>query len=151
MVLGGCRRIDGSDRDFVFQTTVLGAGRPKTRSFREFSAAFFQAADGIQARSNICTQFVVLAACAGVSRSQLRRHASFPLFLKIDVSDSLAAVNDKLKRARQLLALQLTSRPTPRRETQGGAYTDGQDDLGAVAYHDFLNPLRSEYVVRSRA
>ena len=44
---------------------------------------------------------------------------------------------------RQLLAFQLTSRPTPCRETQGGAYTDGQDDLRAVAYHDFVNPLRA--------
>jgi hypothetical protein len=30
------------------------------------------------------------------------------------------------------------SRPTPRRETQGGGDTDGENDLRAVAYHDFL-------------
>jgi hypothetical protein len=84
-----------------------------------------------------------------VSRGQLRRHASLH-FSQNRHRRRLAAVNDGLNE-RQLLAFQLTSRPTPCRERQGGAYTDGQDDLRAVAYHDFLNPLRSECVDRSRA
>ena len=123
------------------------SSRGQTGSRRVQISAFFASANASKPSTSaavVGTSSWSWRQCAGVSRSQLRRHASFPLFLKIDVSDSLAAVNDKLKRARQLLALQLTSRPTPCRETQGGAYTDGQDGLGAVAYHDFLNPLRSE-------
>jgi hypothetical protein len=70
------------------------------------------------------------------------------MFLALTVRSRRPADADELNE-RQLLAFQLTSRPTPCRETQGGAYTDGQDDLRAVAYHDFVNPLRSEYVDRN--
>jgi hypothetical protein len=36
------------------------------------------------------------------------------------------------------------ARPTPRRETQGAGDTDGENDLRAMAHHDFLQPPKNK-------